>query len=137
MARSTDLRKTSSAWWWRSWGSLGLNTRETSMAQRPLGLDPNDPAVRSAVLGVEVTEWVQGAIGSYIMDRVRRRLSVLEQTLKTIDPTAAMDIAKAQAEVMHLEGFAGWLGDAIQAGITAQEIIKYEVGETDGAEDRG
>ena len=103
------------------------------MAVRPLGLDPEDPVVRNAVLGVEVTEWMQGPIGSFVMQRVRKRLEVLEQTLKSMDPFKDPGpILKAQAEVMHWEGFAGWLGDAIQSGINAQNIIEYEVGESDG-----
>lgn len=106
------------------------------MALRPLGLDPADPAVQNAVLGVEVTDWMRGPIGSFVMDRVRRRLEVLEMNLRTIDPTKAMEIAKVQAEILHWDGFAAWLGDAIQAGINAQKIIEFEEGETDG-EDPG
>ena len=48
------------------------------MALRPLGLDPEDPAVKNAVLGVQVTEWMEGPVGSFVMDRVRRRLEVHE-----------------------------------------------------------
>ena len=103
------------------------------MASRPLGLDPEDPLVRNAVLGVEVTEWMQGPIGSFVMDRVRKRLEVLEQSLKNTDPFKDPNgISKAQAEILHWEGFAGWLGDAIQSGINAQKIIEFEVGESDG-----
>ena len=106
------------------------------MALRPLGLDPEDPAVKNAVLGVQVTEWMEGPVGSFVMDRVRRRLEVLEQNLKTLDPFKDPgQIAKVQAEMLHWEGFAGWLGDAIQAGVSAQNILAYEADETDGTED--
>lgn len=108
------------------------------MALRPLGLDPDDPVVRNAVLGVEVTEWMKGPIGSFVMDRVRKRLEVLEANLRSLDPFKEPgQIAKVQAEILHWAGFAGWLGDAIQAGVNAQNILAFEVGESDGTEDPG
>jgi hypothetical protein len=108
------------------------------MALRPLGLDPEDPAVKNAVLGVQVTEWMEGPVGSYVMDRVRRRLELLEQNLKTLDPFKDPgQIAKVQAEILHWEGFVSWLGDAIQAGVNAQNILAYEADENDGTENPG
>jgi hypothetical protein len=104
---------------------------------RPLGLDPEDPAVKNAVLGVQVTEWMEGPIGAYVMDRVRRRLEVLETSLRSIDPFKEPgQISKVQAEILHWEGFAAWLGNAIQDGVNAQNILAYEADEaTDGTED--
>lgn len=108
------------------------------MALQPLGLDPNDPLVRNAVLGREVTEWMEGPIGAFVMDRVRKRLAVLEQSLRTIDPFKDPGpISKVQAEILHWEGFAGWLGDAIQGGVNAEQIIAFEVGESDGEDSGG
>jgi hypothetical protein len=99
--------------------------RRTSMV-RPLGLDPDDPIVRTAVFGLEVQEWLSSPVGSYVMNRVRQKLTHLEASLKTVDPSKAMDIAGIQAEIRHWEAFAGWLGDAVQAGLTASEIIDGE-----------
>jgi hypothetical protein len=107
--------------------------RRIAVALRPLGLDPEDPVVQNAVLGREVTEWMEGPIGSFVMDRVRKRLELLEQSLKRTDPFKDPNgISKAQAEILHWEIFAGWLGDAIQSGINAEKIIEFEVGESDG-----
>lgn len=102
------------------------------MVSRPLGLDPADPLVQSAVLGLQTEEWLKGPVGTFVMNRVRQRLARLELDLKGIDPTKAMDIAKIQAEIKHWEGFAGWIGEAIQAYHTAVAIID---GEQDAPED--
>lgn len=99
---------------------------------QPLGLDPDDPLVRTAVLGHQVQEWIESPVGTFVMGRVRTRLSTLERSLKTIDPLKTMEVARLQAEIKHWEGFAGWMGEAIQAYITAIEIID---GEQDAAED--
>lgn len=108
------------------------------MARRPLGLDPKDPLVGNAVLGVEVTDWMEGPIGSFVMGRVRKRLELLEESLKTLDPyTKAGEIVRTQAEIMHWDGFAAWLGSAIQDGINAQQILGFEVGENDGEDPGG
>ena len=96
------------------------------MAPQPLGLDPDDPLVRTAVLGLQVKEWLEGPVGDFVMGRVRQRLSSLERSLKTIDPLKTMEVARLQAEIKHWEGFAGWIGEAIQAYETAASIIDGE-----------
>jgi hypothetical protein len=97
-----------------------------SMPQRPLGLDPKEPAVQAAVFGVQVEEWMNGEVGSFVMGRVRQSLKRLEKELKKIDPEKTLAVARIQWEISHWEGFAGWLGDAIQAGYDAQAIIEGE-----------
>lgn len=96
------------------------------MEPRPLGLDPDDPLVRTAVLGLQVKEWLEGPVGDFVMGRVRQRLSSLERSLKTIDPLKTMEVARLQAEIKHWEGFVGWMGEAIQAYETAAAIIDGE-----------
>jgi hypothetical protein len=96
------------------------------MAPQPLGLDPEDPLVKQAVFGVQMEDWLKGPIGSYVMNRVRQRLSALESQLKTIDPQKVMEVAKLQVEIKHWESFAGWIGDAIQMGYEAEATIDGE-----------
>jgi hypothetical protein len=97
------------------------------MPQRPLGLDPNDPLVQTAVFGVEVQNFLEGPIGSFIMNRVRVRLAQLEKDLKKVDPFQPTTIVRIQTEISYWEQFAGWLGDAIQAGHEAVAIIDGEI----------
>jgi hypothetical protein len=96
------------------------------MPPQPLGLDPDDPLVRTAVLGLQVKEWLDSPVGAFVMGRVRARLAQLEKQLKTIDPLKTMEVARLQAEIRHWESFAGWIGEAIQAYETATEIIDGE-----------
>ena len=99
------------------------------MAQPPVGLDPDDPSVRTAVFGVQVTDWLEGPIGGFVMGRVRQRLSQLEQNLKKLDPaepSLSLRLLAIQTEIKHWESFAGWIGDAIQAGAEAQAMIEGE-----------
>jgi hypothetical protein len=96
------------------------------MQPRPLGLDPDDPLVRTAVLGHQVQEWFESPVGAFIMHRVRMRLTQLEKSLKTIDPLKTMEVARLQAEIKHWESFASWIGEAIQAYESATQIIDGE-----------
>lgn len=95
---------------------------------RQLGLDPEDPLVRTAVFGVEVQEFLKGPIGDFLIKRAESRLAALMEQLKKLDPhTQAGAMAKAQAEIAHLEKFEGWLAEAVQAGLTATAIIDGEI----------
>ena len=93
---------------------------------QPLGLDPEDPTVRTAVFGLLVQEWIGTPVGEFVMNRVKSRLQRLELDLKKVDPEKPMAVARIQAEIGHWEQFAGWLGDAMQAGLDAQAIIEGE-----------
>ena len=84
------------------------------MVQPPAGLDPDDPLVRRAVLGFEVEQFWDSPVGVYLRDRVSQRLDVLMISLKTMDPTKALEITRVQAEILHWEGFAAWIGEAIR-----------------------
>lgn len=95
---------------------------------RQLGLDPEDPLVRTAVFGVEVQEFLRGPIGSYLIKSAETRLAELMDRLRKLDPYKQQsEILSAQAEIRHLEKFEGWLAEAVQAGLTATAIIDGEI----------
>ena len=94
---------------------------------RPLGLDPDDPLVRQAVFGVEVQDFLNSPIGSFLLTRAEARLANLIEGLKKIDPAQSVAIGAIQAEIRHLEQFEGWLAEAVQAGLTATAIIDGEI----------
>lgn len=97
------------------------------MAQRALGLDPEDPLVRTAVFGVEVQDFLRGPIGDFLLKRAEQRLDLLIGKLKNEDPSSSSKILALQAEIRHLEMFEGWLAEAVQAGLTAVAIIDGEI----------
>lgn len=95
---------------------------------RQLGLDPEDPLVRTAVFGVEVQEFLKGPIGDYLLKQAENRLADLMDKLKKVNPvTHSGELLAIQAEIRHLEKFEGWLAEAVQAGLTATAIIDGEI----------
>ena len=97
---------------------------------RALGLDPEDPLVRQAVFGLEVQEFLQGPIGDFLLKQSERELTTALESLRKINPaspTLAVDLLKLQERIRLLEQFQGWLGEAVQAGMTATQIIDGEL----------
>lgn len=95
---------------------------------RQLGLDPEDPLVRTAVFGVDVQEFLRGPVGTYLLNQAETRLAELMDRLKKVSPvTHSGDILAIQAEIRFLEKFEGWLAEAVQAGLTATAIIDGEI----------
>jgi len=97
---------------------------------RPLGLDPNDPLVRQAVFGVEVEEFLKGAIGDYLLKQSERQLETALEALKRLDPASpnlSTQLIQLQERIRLLEGFQAWLGEAVQAGMTATQLIDGEI----------
>ena|ERR1700679_1746890 len=89
---------------------------------RALDLNPNDPLVRTAVFGVEVQDFLKGPIGDFLLKRAEQRLSVLLGKLKVTREMS--QVTELQAEIRHLEGFEGWLAEAVQAGLTATQMLE-------------
>jgi hypothetical protein len=89
-------------------------------------LDPNDPAVRTAVFGKQVEEFLASDIGAYLVDQARFQLEQAELRLKSVDAFDGPAVLRAQLEVRLYEQFTGWLGHAIQDGLTAVRIIDGE-----------
>lgn len=94
---------------------------------KAVGLDPEDPLVRTAVFGVEVQDFLRSPIGDFLLKRAEDRLAVVLSVLKKQDPAEPTKIVLLQAEIRHLEMFEGWLAEAVQAGITAVAIIDGEI----------
>jgi hypothetical protein len=97
------------------------------MPPRPLGLDPEDPLVRQAVFGQEVQDFLRTPIGDFLIKRAETQLAQAIEKLKTVPPELSGSIAKLQVEIQFLERFEGWLGEAVQAGLTAVAIIDGEI----------
>lgn len=79
------------------------------------------------MFGVEVQDFLRGPIGDFLLKRAEQRLSRLIEELKRVDPGQTLKVADLQAEIRHVEGFEAWLGEAVQAGITAIAIIDGEI----------
>jgi hypothetical protein len=73
-----------------------------------------------------VQEFLKSDVGDFVLKRAQSRIERLTQDLKKADPFKPLEIAACQAELRVMEGFVGWLGDAVQAGLTAMAMIEGE-----------
>lgn len=93
---------------------------------RAANLDPNDPLVRSAVFGEQVQEFLRSPVGDYLVKRAEAGLAAALGQLKTVSASETVRIIALQQEIQFLERFEGWLGDAVQSGLTAIAVIDGE-----------
>jgi hypothetical protein len=93
---------------------------------RPANLDPNDPAVRTAVFGQEVQDFLHSPIGDFLLKRAEAKLEQAISKLKKINPEDATGIITLQNEIELLEAFESWLGDAVVEGLTAIAVLEGE-----------
>lgn len=91
-------------------------------------LDPEDPQVRAAVFGEKVQEFLRGEIGTFLIRRAEAQLEDAVEALKHLDARVPETIIRVQERIKLLENFEGWLGDAVQEGLTAIAIIDGEEG---------
>jgi hypothetical protein len=93
---------------------------------RAANLDPNDPAVRTAVFGQEVQDFLHSPIGDFLLKRAEAQLAMAIDSLKSVDPGSIPKVMQLQERIRLLEAFESWLGDAVQEGLTAISIIEGE-----------
>lgn len=93
---------------------------------REVNLDPDDPAVRSAVFGKQVEEFLQGDVGGFLIRQSEKALTHLTDQLKKVKASDTEAIIRLQCRIEFLERFQIWLGSAVQDGLTAQRIIDGE-----------
>lgn len=89
-------------------------------------MDPNEPIVRSAVLGQQVQDWLNEPVGNFVIRVAERELKVAIEQLKIIDPSNRVEIVRLQERIRLYEHFEAWLGNAVQEGLTALAIIDGE-----------
>jgi hypothetical protein len=93
---------------------------------RAANLDPEDPAVRTAVFGQEVQDFLHSPIGDFLLKRAESQLHVAIDSLKVVDVENTTLILQLQERIRLLEAFESWLGDAVVEGLTAIQIIEGE-----------
>jgi hypothetical protein len=89
-------------------------------------LNPDDPLVRTAVFGEQVQEFLRGDIGSYLIERIERKVQEIEHQLHTCDFATVQDFKLHQARLAMYEGLQAWLGDAVAEGIRATQTLDGE-----------
>lgn len=90
----------------------------------PTSLNPDDPIVRSAVFGKQVEQFLDTAIGRYLVGRAEEEAERALSQLRTVAPWRRRRIMDLQNQVYRAEAFQQWLADAIIDGQQALTIIE-------------
>jgi hypothetical protein len=89
-----------------------------------VALDPEQPTVRWAAFGRQVELFLEGDIGTFVLDRARVQIEDAMTELKRVDPFKPEEIIRLQNRVAVAESIVTWLGEAIAAGHSAIEELK-------------
>lgn len=76
--------------------------------------------------GAHAEAFLKGPIGRYLLDRSREEIDAAMQELKAVDPEDAKRIRALQAIVARNEGVECWLGEIVQAGWDARNLLAGE-----------
>ena len=89
-----------------------------------MALNPDDPTVRWAQFGRQVELFLEGDIGSFLVERARQQIEEATKKLKSADPFKPEEIIAYQSQIKVAESIIGWLGEVIAAGHSAIEELK-------------
>jgi len=89
-----------------------------------VSLNPADPNVRLAQFGRQVELFLEGDIGSFLLERAESQIEEAVRELKKTDPYNGKAIQTLQNRIEVAESIAQWLGETIQQGHQAMEELK-------------
>ena len=87
-------------------------------------LDINDPLVKSAVLGSQVEQFLEGDIGKYLVGRAESEATEAMDMLKRTAPWRKSRIQQLQNAILTAENFQKWLGQAYSEGLHSLHTIE-------------
>jgi hypothetical protein len=86
----------------------------------------NQELLERAGFGKEVELFWGSGVGQYLRNRAQECYSEAIQSLKSVDPTDARAVMKAQNEARVAEMFEQWLSQAVLDGLKALELLEGE-----------
>lgn len=86
----------------------------------------NQELLERAGFGKEVELFWGSGVGQYLRNRAQECYSEAIQNLKSVDPTNAAAVMKAQNEARVAEMFEQWLSQAVLDGLKALELLEGE-----------
>lgn len=89
-----------------------------------MSLDVEDPLVESAVFGREVENFLNTAIGKYLVERAENQAEAANEQLKRVYSWRSRKIQELQNKIWVAESFQQWLADAIMDGHQALNILE-------------
>lgn len=76
-----------------------------------------------AVLGKEAQEFLESDIGRYIVGRCDQEIQEAQDKLNTVSSWRRNRIVQLQNEIWRARSVKGWIGELIQAGEQAKQIL--------------
>jgi hypothetical protein len=76
--------------------------------------------------GVETEQFLKSNIGRYLLDRSKEEIEAAVQGLKVVDPYSGKPVQDLQNIIRRNEGVEQWLGEIIQSGWDARNLLAGE-----------
>ena len=93
-----------------------------------MNLHPDDPAVRAAVVGKVVEDWLESDVGKALAESAAREIEQAVEELKTVWPLRVFKVMQLQERIRQCERFQKALADKIVDGRQAIQTIEEEHG---------
>ena len=90
-------------------------------------LDPSDPTVAAAVFGQKTREFLTSDVGDYLLTRSKdTETSAIERLIDGLGTLSEREINELRLEIRCARWFQQWLGEAIDEGDQALQILKED-----------
>ena len=87
-------------------------------------LDPEDPVVRTAVLGKVVEDFLTSDVGRVLTEYAKTEVDKSTDELKLVSPLRVFRVMKLQHRIEVWEGFQKALANVIMDGLNATKILE-------------
>ena len=87
-------------------------------------LDPDDPIVRTAVIGKVVEDFLTSDVGKILTELAKAHVDKSTEELKLVSPLRVFRVMKLQHNIEVWEGFQKALADAIMDGLSATNLLQ-------------
>lgn len=84
----------------------------------------DEELLERAVFGKQVESFLASDVGRYLQARANSVYNAAVEDFKRVDPADVNKVRQIQADMWKAEAFTGWLGQAVQEGLTALGIIE-------------
>jgi hypothetical protein len=89
-------------------------------------LDPDDPVVRTAVMGKMVEDFLTSEVGKMIAGYAQAQVDISTDKLKVVSPLRLFTVSRLQLEIGLWEGLMTKLADVITDGLNATKLLEGE-----------
>jgi hypothetical protein len=89
-------------------------------------MNEDEKAMATIRLGIEVDNFVQSNIGTYLLAQAENEITAARIKLDDIDPEDSKSIRKLQNDIYCAKSFRAWLIYAVQDGLNAEYQLTGE-----------